>query len=282
VTKSKNPNKSETNARRIRRTSAAELQQIRYAFAPILRQFRSHTKKNEARLWIPIETNLISRYEFAALSPQNRYVFVAVLLYMAGNGIDEIPLDARFMSSVLIVDERMLKKSFEELLAKKLLVEKKDREDRKDTDRQETPAAGVSVNGENLSQSESEPEEKTAAKKVSGNGHLSAFTIEECLAYVEKEIADGAQIQNAKALASKLFKTGEADSFIKARLYPEQFAAEVFGEPVRFSDEPCRVCFGAKMSNVDGKGYRACEHCKNERGKSTGFEPEGETDNAEK
>ena len=82
----KNENKSAANVRQIRDTSAtkkaktrkvsptktpnanksaAELQQIRYAFAPILQQFRSHTRKNEARLWLPVETNLIFVTNFA-------------------------------------------------------------------------------------------------------------------------------------------------------------------------------------------------------------------------
>jgi hypothetical protein len=281
TTKTKNSRKSAAKLQQNCRKTAAELPQVRYAFAPLLQQFRAHTRKNEARLWLPVETNLISRYEFAALSPQNRYIFVAILLYMAGNGIDEIPLDARFMSSVLIVDERMLRKCFDELLFHNLLQEKKERIEKKSTDRQETARAGVSVEDENLFKTESENQENENRKQVgkngsSPNGHLSSFSLDECKRYVEKEIQDGAQIQNVGALAMKLFKTGEADSFIKARLYPEQFAAEMFGEPIKFTDQPCSVCFGAKMANVEDKGYRKCVHCRNERGQSTGLEPEGE------
>ncbi len=65
-------------------------------------------------------------------------------------------------------------------------------------------------------------------------------------------------------------------------LYPakqEAIDREQFGESIKFLDEPCRVCFGAKMADADGKGFRACVHCKNERGKSTGFEREGESEN---
>ena len=242
---------------------------------------------------MPFETNLIFRYEFAALSPQTRYAFVAVLLYCAGSGIDEFPLDARFMSSVLNIDERTLKKSFDELLFKNLFLEKKEREIRKEqTDRQETARAGVSVREENLfkteeenqneNQSENQSENenrKQVDKKVNpSNGHLSSFSLDECKRYVENEIQTGAQIQNVGALSMKLFKTGEADSFIKARLYPEEFNREQFGEPRKFSANPCSVCFGAKMADPDGKGHRACEHCKDERGKSIGWEPEGETE----
>jgi hypothetical protein len=61
-----------------------------------------------------------------------------------------------------------------------------------------------------------------------------------------------------------------------ATLYPqrqEEIAAQTFGSPAIFTDAPCSVCFGAKMSDADGKGFRACEHCRNERGKPTGLEP---------
>lgn len=255
--------------------SATSMQPIRYAYAPLLQQFRGHTKKNEARLWMPIETNLISRYEFATLTTHTRYIFVAILLYCAGNGIDEVPLDAKFMSSVLNADFRSIENSFEELLFKNLLVEKKEREERKEqTDRQETAGAGVSVNEGNSFQtySENETEEKVF-KKENRNGHLSEFSLDECKRYVDLEIQDGATINNASALAMKLYQSGEADSFIKARLYPEKFDLETYGSPRRFTDQPCAVCFGAKMANIEGKGFTHCEHCKNEKGRSTGYEP---------
>ena len=113
------------------------------------------------------------------------------------------------------------------------------------------------------------------------NAKQSKFSIEECLKYAELCKADGDAIQNTKALAIKLHKTGEADAFIFNTLFPKEAAlaaAENFGEPVKFTDEPCRVCFGAKMANTDGKGARRCVHCKDERGKATGKEPEGENE----
>ena len=275
--------------------TATELPPIRYAFAPLLQQFRSHTKKNEARLWMPIETNLIFRYEFAALSPQNRYIFVAILLYCAGNGIDEFPLDAKFMANILIVDERMLGKSFDELLFQKLLLEKTEKTEKKSTDRQDASAGGVSVDVENSFSEQSENENENG--NGNGNGknediffndvvpadspipakkNLSKFSIEECLEYVERCVQEGESVKSPKALANHLFKTGEADSFIFRKLFPadaEIVAAEKFGEPINFLDEPCNVCFGAKMADTDGNGYRACAHCRNERGLSTGREP---------
>lgn len=291
--KTKKPRKSGANPAQNGDETATEVPPVRYAFAPLLQQFRSHTKRNEARLWMPIETNLISRYEFAALSPQNRYIFVAILLYCAGNGINEIPLDARFMSSVLIVDERLLKKSFDELLFQKLLLEKKEKTDKKSADRQDENASRVSVDIQNSFFSDLDsrndlknetPEEvllKEDIPPLSSNGKskLSKFSIEECLKYVEQCAIDGEAVRSPKALAAHLHKTGEADTLIFKTLFPreaELAAAESYGEPVKFLDQPCVVCFGAKMADTDGNGFRACANCKNERGKATGKQPEGE------
>ena len=95
--------------------------------------------------------------------------------------------------------------------------------------------------------------------------------------YVELCKSDGETVKSPKALANHLFKTGEADSFIMATLYPakqKEVDLQTFGEPRPFSAKPCSICYGAKMADVDDKGFRACQHCKNEKGKSTGFEPE--------
>lgn len=284
--KAQKTNKSAARLPRARDERGTNAPPTRRAFVPIVREFRAHTQKNQARLWIPIETNLIFRYEFAACSLQTRYIFVAIVLYCGGNGIDEIPLDAKFMASVLVADERTIQKSFDELLFKNLLVEKTERIERKEqTDRQETAGAGVSLSSENLSQTESENQSSllkiVPATRQNGNSKNSQFTIEECLKYVEVCQSKGEAVQSPKALANHLHKTGEADALVMATLYPERAEAEearAFGEPVQFTDEPCRVCFGAKMADAGGKGFRACEHCRNERGKQTGLEPKGETD----
>jgi len=104
----------------------------------------------------------------------------------------------------------------------------------------------------------------------------SQFSLSECLRYVNICIGKGEPIQNPKGLASHLYRTGESDPFILAVLYPAENAErerEFYGEPRPFSDEPCTVCFGAKMEIIPNKGARPCEHCRNERGQSTGKEP---------
>ncbi len=111
----------------------------------------------------------------------------------------------------------------------------------------------------------------------------SSFSIAEILKYVESEISNGQNVKNPRGLANSLLKSGSADAFVMQTLYPERQTdvdRKIFGEPFKFSDVPCVVCFGAKLSDTDGKGHRACRHCANERGKSTGLEPEikGEND----
>ena len=109
----------------------------------------------------------------------------------------------------------------------------------------------------------------------------SQFSLSECLQYVNICIGKGEPIQNPKGLASYLYRTGESDPFILATLYPEEnekHEREIYGEPRKFTDDPCTVCFGSKMEIVAGKGARPCPHCRNERSKSTGKEPEGEVE----
>ena len=209
--------------------SAANTQHIRYVYAPLMQQFRAHTRKNEARLWLPVETNLISRYEYATLTTHTRYIFVAIMLYMAGNGINEIPLDARFMSSVLSVDFRTIEKSFDELLSANLLQERKERVEKKreeQTDRQEKIAldARVSVSDFNSFSESNQDEEKTGSENgllkidVPLNGdsakkNLSRYSIDQCLQYVELCKVDGEAVQSPKALASSFIQNGRSRFF---------------------------------------------------------------------
>jgi len=134
------PPRSETAAETVQKRDvspknncpSANPKPVRFAFVPIVREFRGHTRRNEARLWIPVETLLLVRYEFASCSLQTRYIFVAIVLYCGANGLEEIPIDARFMSSVLVADERTVEKSFVELLSKNLLQERERKEQKKE------------------------------------------------------------------------------------------------------------------------------------------------------
>jgi hypothetical protein len=140
-------------------------------------------------------------------------------------------------------------------------------------------ATSAGINAEDNAETNPEINFDGGKNRISADGHLSAFSLEDCLRYVHLCEMKGDAIKNPQGLAHHLFKTGASDVFIRHALFPEQQAAierEQYGAPVRFTDQPCRVCFGAKMADAGGKGFRKCAHCRDERGKSTGFEPEGE------
>lgn len=286
ATKKKKSNVSVTDSPQIRNTSATHLQQICYKSVPLLAKFRGYLKRsvaNQPQVWMPIETNLITRYEFATLSPQTRYIFVAILLYCGMRGVDEIPVDITFLSNTLAVNSRMLKKSLKELEISGLLLEReKERENREEkTDRQTGENSRVSVSDFNSFEEEEKEFSNgripdSPSSEVKTNGNLSDFSLVDCLRYVELCQSKGDQIANPRALATNLFRSGESDAFILGMLYPEKVKVldrQTFGNPIVFTDSPCSVCFGGKMSDLDGKGYSACKHCRNERGNATGYEP---------
>ena len=72
-------------------------------------------------------SSLPVRYKRATYSLQSCYI-------AERTESEEIPLDAKFMSSVLVADDRTVEKSFEELLSKNLL--KRERKEKKRKDRQ--------------------------------------------------------------------------------------------------------------------------------------------------
>lgn len=265
-------NDLEENVRQTGDESETNAEQTGYLFVPLFNRFRRNLRrdfvKNESATWIPVECSLLVCYEFAACSLQTRYIFVAILLLCGMRGSDKIPADPRFLAKALAADRRTVEKSIRELLGANLLAERKtDREkDERRTDREKEAAAGAG--SDNLSKT---------------NGHRSQFSLEECLKYVQICETKGEKIISPKGLANHLYKTGDADAFILAALYPkklEEAEREIYGEPRRFLDEPCRTCFGSKMEVVEGKGARPCPNCKNEKGHSTGREPEGENENA--
>jgi len=240
-----------------------------FLHVPLFQQFRGNLRRefaeNESAAWIPIETSLLVRYEFAACSLQTRYIFVAILLLCGLRGTDRIPANTRFLANSLAADERTVKKAIAELLSANLLSEKERIEEEKETHTEQTEKLAVSVDLKNQTES---------------NGHLSKFSLDECFKYVEVCRSKGEPVKNAKGLANHLFKSGESDVFILATLYPEkreEADRKVYGEPRAFLEEACAVCFGSKMEVVEERGARNCPHCKNERGQSVGKQPVGES-----
>ncbi len=248
---------------------ATNAQPTRSLFVPLFNQFRRNVRRdfvqNESATWIPVECSLLVCYEFAACSLQTRYIFVAILLLCGMRGSDKIPADPKFLAKALAADIRTIKKSIRELLAANLLAEREKEKKIEDTHAQkEGETNGARVSSENL---------------LGKNGYKSEFSLEECLKYVETCRARGENITNPKGLATTLYESGRTDAFILATLYPEknrEKEVEIYGEPRKFSDEPCAVCFGSKMEVVEGKGARPCPNCRNERRQNTGKQPEGD------
>jgi hypothetical protein len=264
-----------------------------YIYAPKMKKFFAEKRENEALIWIPVECSLLFSYELQQLSTATKYIYVALLLLSGIRGNYEIPFRINYLAQTLGVDKRTVRRGIEELLTAEMLHQrerKTERTEKKVTAQTDKPAGCALI--------EAAPEnpEKIAARCVDFNffkkksaevsdqsiaakdgGQLSAFTLAECLSYVQLCVAKGEDIRNPKGLATSLFQTGKSDAFIRAAMFPEdqkQTDLQTYGAPVRFSAEPCRVCFGAKMADADGKGYRKCGHCRNERGNATGFEPE--------
>lgn len=138
--------------------------------------------------------------------------------------------------------------------------------------------SGTESEAENEAENGNQNQAKTFGNKSDSagevNGSVSRFSLEDCLKYARQ--SDG--VKNPNALANNLHQTGKADAFIMAMLYPREAEAEtakIYGSPIGFTNDPCSICFGAKLSDTDGKGYRRCVHCKDERGKATGREPSG-------
>ncbi|MBS1797820.1 MAG: hypothetical protein JSS81_28625 [Acidobacteria bacterium] len=93
------------------------------------------------------------------------------------------------------------------------------------------------------------PEAVAAAET---NGHLSKFSLEECILYAEISKSRGELIKSVHALANSAYKTGEMDVFIEATLYP---AAELTYEP----DETEKLTGGLRIlieMRAEGEDWR--------------------------
>lgn len=265
-----------------------------YLFAPMMEKFFKDKRKNDTLVWIPVQCSLLFSEEFQNIAPVNRCIFVSFMLLCGMRGSFEIPFKINYLANTLGINKRAISKGIEELIGANLLHkrERKKEEKEKTAQHRQTEthgecadaenAAVVCVSSENFSKTESENQFENNLLKGNFKGNSSdaakrsQFSLEECLKYVEVCLSKGEAVKNAKGLANHLFKTGEADAFIRHALYPEkqtEIDRQIYGEPRRFSDAPCSICFGAKMADADGKGYRKCEHCRNERGKPTGLEP---------
>ncbi len=260
-------------------------EQIEYIYAPRMKEFFENKKENEAIKWIPVQCSLIFSDELQQLCTGSKYIYFAFMLFCGVRGNFEIPFRINYLSSALGIDKRTLKKGIKELIGANLLHkrerEKEKKEEKAQTDRKKDENGVVCADSKNLFQNDASKQndltKKDSTEQDSPRKNLSQFSIEECLKYVELCKTDGDTIRSSKALANHLCRTGEADSFIMATLYPakqQEVDLQRYGSPRPFSENPCSICYGAKMADTDDKGFRACVHCKNEKGKSTGYEPQ--------
>ena len=247
---------------------------------PKMQNFFKNKQKNTSLTWIPVESALIFDTNFQQLTTPTKAIFLQLFLLCGVLGNYELPFNINYLARILGVDRCRIRNSLSELFTTGLCVEnttfrEKEREkEQKQTDthreRQETSDEGVvGVDYSDLGNEISDVGLESQVK-------IQTKSIEKCLKYVEVCISKGDKIDNPRALANHLFKTGESDAFILATLFPEkqeELDRETYGEPRQFSDEPCKVCYGAKMADPDGKGYRKCDHCRDEKGKATGLEP---------
>jgi hypothetical protein len=99
------------------------------------------------------------------------------------------------------------------------------------------------------------------------NGNKSIYSLAECLQYTEKLKADGAVIHNPQGLAMALYKSGDADPFIQATLYPETTPET---PPDAKDDERqanCPRCYGGGMEfmyDEEGNQLGVRPNCKHE------------------
>jgi len=274
-------------------------------------QFQHYKERNP--IWIKLYCSLLDDYEFAQLADETKFHAVGLML-LASRLNNKFPDDETWLRAKINAEKRIdLEKLLEINFLEIAEMEKTGRKPaaknqtnaRKSNKTNDDSASTEFSDGETSDSAEEKreeekrthtqqkrgddaPEEKTEEKAVcvilenfpeNGNGHRSEFSLEDCFAYVKICETKGEPVKNAKGLASHLYKTGEADAFILAALHPEKTREkeiEIYGEPRRFTDEPCSVCYGSKMEVVEGRGARPCPNCKNEKNHSTGKQPEGE------
>jgi hypothetical protein len=260
--------------------------------------------KDRNPIWIKLYCSILDDYEFAQIPDETKFHAVGLML-LASRLNNKFPEDEPWLRQKINANSQINikllleigfldvikgsrsneKKSFNGCKSlkrngKSVTQNKRQRSVEQNTTEENITEHNTTEHGEAFGVECVDLENQNSKSEI--RNHKSEFSIDECFRYVEICRAKGEEVKNAKGLANHIFKTGEADSFIQAALYPERFA-EVekirYGEPRQFSDEPCKVCFGAKMANPDGKGFRKCEHCRDEKGKATGLEPIGEIEN---
>ena len=255
--------------------------------------------KDRTPLWIKLQCSLLDDYDFAALKDETKFHAVALML-LASRLNNKFPDDEKWLRSKINANckinlQKLIEIGFLTIIKNPFNVRKSKKindelvngfEKFRNLEQNRTEenikehittheTNGLMCEIDNSFQDKAEAGNHLSKEISAQDRNLSKFSIEECKRYAEECKQRGDNITNPSGLANKLFKTGTADAFIMQMLYPERAASETFGAPVRFTDEPCVICLGAKMANNNGKGFSKCNACKNERNHSTGLKPEG-------
>lgn len=272
--------------------------------------------KDRNPIWIKLYCSILEDYDFARLPDETKFHAVGLML-LASRSNNKFPDDEEWLRAKINANSKINLQILLEIEFLQIISDKKGAETDENFDGERTTnarkskktkdefASATFKDEKNCASAEHNrtEEKRTHTEQTRGddstspegekavrvnlenssqkNGHRSQFSLDECLKYVRICESKGEPIKNAKGLANHLYKTGDSDAFILATLYPEkreEAEREIYGEPRKFMDEPCAVCFGSKMEVVEGRGARNCPNCKNERGQSTGKQPEGENE----
>ncbi len=218
-------------------------------------KFQHYKQRNPP--WIKIYSSMLDDYEFQQIADESKFHCVGLML-LASRLENVLPNDAFWLSHKIgaktnIDIDLLIEINFLEFA---------------ETTVKEKASPVLCVNDVEITQ----PKQPPINHEKPPTNHTSEFSMQDCLRYVETQSG----VKNKHGLATHLHKTGDSDYLILAKLYPERLQVEDekrFGPKREFTNEPCTVCFGGGMANIDGKGTRKCEHCRDEKGKSRKKEP---------
>ncbi len=215
---------------------------------PLLDVLHSSMRRGEPLKYFRLPSNLILSPKFLQLSDKAQANFLRLCCVYAQNGLQ---LDAK-VARKLIKSVRI----FNEIEASELVIVNNYKD--------------LSESDKGLERETDRHTDRESKTRVLRLVTKSDFSLADCLKYVELCQSSGDDIKNARALARTIHRDGSADDLIRATLPKTR---EPIAEKRLFTDEPCTICKGGKFHVVQGRGAKPCEHCLDEYGERTGYEP---------
>ena len=201
--------------------------------------------KNRSPVWIKLYSSHLDDYDFLQMKDATKYHIFGLML-LASRMNNCLPDDAEWLAQKIGATEKI---DVELLINYKILEVIK-------AEKNTTIARKSKKIKSNLASTEKKKEEYTGthtqnrsdcASKPSENSvcdfdknlktGLSKFSLEECLRYTNKQIEEGVKVSNPHGFALNLYKTGDADDFIKSLLDMEK---EKFER--RMKIDACNLC----------------------------------------